>query len=164
MKTLNIHLHLMYHLGVRIIREWQKSQSANSSIVNDADVVRARQFLSAMRSHIAVVGLPGKLDLPESDPRQYELRDLPELTDMENQTFAHLCVLMQTLLVELAESQSSRNSSGLSAPDRARVLALVAEMETFLNAALQIQPLDLPESSPRAPLQGEGSRGLGNGN
>ena len=160
MQTVNIHLHLIYHLGLRIMKEWQLSQSSSTSIVNDADVIRARQFLSALRSHVAVVGPPGKLDLPESNPTKYQLRDLPDPKDMENQTFAHLCILMHTLLIELTESQSSLNSSGLSQPDRIRVLALVSEMETFLNSALQIQPLDLPESSPRVELHGEGNKNL----
>lgn len=160
MKTLNIHVPYLYHLGNRVLKEFQECQSANSSMLNTHDIVRAGTFFSALRSNMQMIREPGVLDLPESDPIEYALRDLEPEKDIENAVFKQLARLIRTLLVELVNSQSSRNSSGINQHDRRRYNEIIAEAEGFLNTAKQLQPLDLVESSPRAPRQGAGNNGL----
>ena len=162
METINIHVPNLYHLQNRVVREFEYSQSSNSSMLNEADLIRAKSFFSAIRVSVGIIGEPGKLDLPESDPITYPLRPMDEPKDIENQVMAHLALLVRTMQVELVRSQSSRNSSGLNVHDRGRQLAICDEAEKFISASEQIQPLDLVESSPRAPMQGPGRNTLGN--
>jgi hypothetical protein len=162
MTTKNIHVPELYHMIVRFLVEMQLSQSANTSINNDFDLARYKTYFNALRVKIGVMKHPSFLDLPETDPFTFELRPLPAIKDVENEVVAQLSLFMRAMALELTRSQTARNSSGIVSFDRTRQLALVSECETYLtDYAMKVQPLDLPETSPRAPLQGPGLDGLG---
>jgi hypothetical protein len=160
MTTKNIHVPELYNMIIRFIVEVQKSQSANTSVNNDFDLKRYKTYFNALRVKISVMKHPSSLDLPETDPYLFALRELPELVDKENEVINQLSLFMRAMALELRKSQSADNSSGIVSFDRTRLLALVEECETYItDYAMNVQPLDLPESTPRAPVQGPGLDG-----
>lgn len=157
MKTLNMDLVGLWNRINRYIVEVQKSQSANVSLTLESDLVRYKSYFSALRFLIAHVDADPRLDLPETNPFEYALREAPLLMDLENENCVHVALLLETVRQELAMSQSSRLSTGLIAFDKDRFLAGISKAESYLeNYVEKATPLDMPESSPRAAVQGKG--------
>jgi hypothetical protein len=161
MQTYNHDIVGLYNRINRFIREAMKQQSSNVSQINAFDQTRLKSYLSAIRFyHDHVQGAPD-LDLPETSPRLYELRDLPEVVDMENESLADICRLLELGRDELTMSQSARIGSKLISFDSVRLLQIVGKCENFMSAYVaNATPLDLPESSPRAPITGPGNQGI----
>ena len=163
MTTLNLDLVGVYHRINRFISELQKSQSANVSMTSEPDKTRFKSYLSAMRFLLEHIDGEPYLDLPESSPTAYPLREAPVLLDLENENCVHLCLMLATMRDELIMSQSSRMSTGFVPFDKARTLAVMSKCENYIsNYVEKASPLDLPESSPRAPINGPGLNSLGN--
>ena len=157
MKTLNMDLVGLWNRINRYIVEVQKSQSANVSLTLESDLIRYKSYFSALRFLIAHVDSDPRLDLPETNPIEYVVREAPVLQDLENENCVHVALLLATVRQELLLSQSSRLSTGLIAFDKDRFMAGVAKAESYLeNYVEKATPLDMPESSPRAPIQGAG--------
>ena len=162
MNTLNIDIVSVAHRLNRFIVEIQKSASANVAKVEDFDLTRYKSYLSALRYLITHVTNDPRLDLPETNPTPYSVRDTPGLLDVENESVQHLCLLLKTAKDELMMSASSRQSTGINQFDKARFLAVVDKAELYLSEYVSnALPIDLPESSPRADLQGPGLTGNG---
>lgn len=141
--------------------ETKKSQSANVSSFSEFEAERLRSYLNALRTYHSWVMEQPLLDLPESAPEDVFVRDFPEKEDLENESASDLYQLLKLMYVELVNSQSARLASGLMSHDSKRFTALVDKAENFLNSYVsEVAPLDLPESSPRAPMSGHGNRGV----
>ena len=164
METLNIDLVGVYNRLNRFISEVQKCQSANVSMTSSPDKTRIKSYLSTMRFLMEHIDSEPQLDLPETNPQAYALREAPVLLDLENENCIHLALMLATMRDELIMSQSSRMSTGLVPFDKARCLAVISKCENYLaNYVDKATPIDLPESSPRAPIQGKGLNGVGIG-
>lgn len=148
----------------RFIEEMRDSVSSRSSLVNDFDKARLTSYLSALRFYHDYVMTQAPLDLPETHPRLYKLRENPAVPVLENEMMNDIIEKFQLLRDELVNSQSARNSSGLISFDSIRFLSVVSNIETFLSTYVsQATPLDLPESSPRTKDSGPGRLGINPG-
>lgn len=145
----------------RFIKEAVKQQSANVSQMNQFDISRFKSYLSAMRFyHDHVQGAPD-LDLPETTPKMYDLRDQAIVLEMENESLSDICRLLELLRDELVNSQSSRLGAKLIGFDSIRFLQVIEKCENFMSNYVEVAtPLDLPESSPRAAMTGSGNQGI----
>ena len=85
----------------------------------------------------------------------------PEITEVENEEVNDLLRILSAARDEMVSSQSARMGSTLIRFDESRIRAVVAKAQAFLSDYIQTQtPLDLPESSPDAPLSGPGKTGV----
>jgi hypothetical protein len=166
MQTLNLDLIQPWATMNRMIFELQHCQSANVNFVFDPDKARIKQWSSVMRSLVDDISTnPGYLDLPETNPRPFDLSPMIEEKDIENDAIKHLCTIVRLGMLELQGSQSSRFSSGIANVDKVRLTAIFDKVEKHVAQHVDQQtPIDYPESSPRSPLQGAGIGGIGNGN
>ncbi len=145
----------------RFITELMLSSSANLANVSDFDAGRLESYIKAIRIyHDWIVGQPS-LDLPETAPRVYELDPNPAVPIMENEAIRDCIVMLEGARDELVNSQSARMAVGLLSFDSNRVSRVVDKVEAFLNNYIrEVQPLDLPESSPQRPMMPAGKLGV----
>lgn len=160
-ETLNMDFVDLWNRNQRFKREFQESQSANVSLSLAADVARWKSYLSSQRVLMQEIsGLPD-VDAPESNPRRIALRDQTPTLDVENESVQKLAVMIDIQSDELINSQSSRLAAGILSFDRKRFLDMNTKMENYLDNFVAVaEPLDLPESSPRAAVAPAGSRGI----
>lgn len=161
MQTYNHDIVGVWNRVNRFIREAMKQQSANVSQMNDFDINRFKSYLSAMRFYHDTMQAAPDLDLPETTPKLYALRDAPVVDDMENESLSDICRLLELLRDEIVNSQSSRLGAKLIGFDSIRMLQVISKCENFMTNYVEVAtPLDLPESSPRAAVTGEGRKGI----
>jgi hypothetical protein len=102
-----------------------------------------------------------QLDLPETAPRAYALDPDPTVAIIENEALRDVLTMMEVARDELVASQSARMPVGLLSFDSRRAMAVVDKVEAFLNSYIrEVQPLDLPESSPSRPMAPTGKTGV----
>src|SRR5574337_1752380 len=145
----------------RFIVEIFKAQSSGVSVTQAFDATRALSYLASIEAYRAWVTSQPILDLPETAPQSINLPVSPELPLIENESLYDLATLMELMRDELANSQSSRLPTNLMPADNARLTALLAKANSFINDYIgKIDPLDLPESSPMEPMSGKGNTGV----
>lgn len=151
-----------YHNRVnRYITEVMFSQSANHSLYKQADLLRTKSFLSAMRFYLDFASGVPEQDLPETNPRKYPMRQNPTVLIVENEMVNQIVDLLVLARDELDNSQSARMASGINTFDLKRQQDYITRIENFIaDYVEQATPLDMPESSPRAPIQGPGKGGI----
>ena len=159
--TYNSDIHGLCRRINRFAEEMKKSVSSGIHFVNEFDVIRMRQYLGALTSYKAwVVGQP-QVDSPESHPKIQTVPDFPEYGEIENESVYDACNLMNICWVELVNSQSSRMPNGLISFDAVRFDRIVEKMDKFLTDYIEeVQPVDLPESSPAMAMTGPGKTGV----
>lgn len=160
---------LVYNMDVaglvRRIRRFRfetcKAVSSNLAAVSGSDFERAKSYLAAVTSYIDWIVSQPYLDLPEFAPKAMELGEPEKLPAAENESIVDLMVMYDALEVEIANSQSARQATGLISHDEKRIRNVIAKMNAFLDTYVsQVLPLDLPESSPYLPMTGEGRKGV----
>lgn len=147
----------------RFIYELYKAQSASGAFTNSFDQARWGSYLDALDIYINHVVAQPQVDLPESHPRIIETMLMPdeEIKSVENESLIDAMTYLKLACIEIANSQSSRMSSGLLPFDEARCRALVEKCRRLLvDYVQQVQPLDLPESSPSQVMSGSGKTGV----
>lgn len=161
MEVLNHDIKAMHSRINRYIEECIKAVSSSGSLLNEFDKARIKSYLSSLRfMHDFVVGQPAQ-DLPETHPRPYALRQNPVVPELESEMMNDIIGLFEVMRDELVNSQSARNASGLISFDSVRFQAHLARIEVYLAEYVdKATPLDLPESSPRAVVSGEGRKGI----
>jgi hypothetical protein len=103
-----------------------------------------------------------ELDLPESHPTLFVLRDMPALPEVENEDINDIIRLCKLGCVEIENCASARDSSTMNKFDYGRCSSIIDKLESFLTNHIQkVTPIDLPESSPRAPGVTSGRMGIG---
>jgi hypothetical protein len=133
----------------RFVDEMQKSVSSEVSQTNEFDVTRAKTYLNAIESYQSWVNAQPQLDLPETHPLRITVSDGPELIALENESTVDLVYLIHLARVELVNSQSARNGSGLIEFDSLRLTSVIQKAGKLITEYIeQVTPLDLPESSP----------------
>ena len=161
MQTYNHDIVGLWNRMNKFIHECMKSQSSNVSQTNRFDIERAKSYLAALRTYHDHVQAAPELDLPETTPRLYELREAPAVVDMENESLADICRLLELGRDELISSASSRLGAKLISFDSIRFLQIVEKCERFMTDYVEVAtPLDLPDSSPRAAMTGAGRVGI----
>ncbi|MCP4366792.1 MAG: hypothetical protein GY797_01570 [Deltaproteobacteria bacterium] len=151
----------LYNRFCRFIVELNKSQSSPIAEMREADKTRLASYLDAVDTYHQHVMADPELDLPESSPMVYALRDYPVASEVENESVNDFQRLMHLMVVELINSTSSRLPAGLVKFDSIRLTAIVEKARRFLVDYVEVAtPLDQPESSPRAVSSGSGSIGI----
>ena len=145
----------------RFLVELAKSNSSNVSLFSDADKSRLMKSLEALDSYQAWVCGQPLLDLPETAPNSYDLKDPPEIPIVENDDISNLLNLFVIIREELINSQSARMASGLIDFDSNRMTTIITKARNFVESYINVVGvLDLPESSPLYPNTGSGLTGI----
>jgi hypothetical protein len=141
--------------------ELVKSVSSQGSQMNEFDQLRLGSYLDAIDSYHAWVTAQPQLDLPETAPTTYVLRQPVDTPLVENESINDLIRMMTAMRGELVSSQSARQAAGLISFDSARLTAITGKARTFLTTYIEaVTPLDLPESSPEIASSGAGRTGI----
>lgn len=145
----------------RFIEEMIKAVSSSLSQTSVFDLNRLESYLTAIDVyHNWVISQP-QLDLPETHPHPWPLSEPPEVPHLENEELNDALRIMLLTRDELANSQSARMPSGLVNFDTIRLRQNVEKVRRFLADYIRRMPaLDLPESSPQAPVSGPGRGGI----
>ena len=145
----------------RFIEEVSKAVSSNVSLTNQFDILRLTTYLDATDRYHDWIKAQPQLDLPETSPKPYFLKDAPVEFEIENEDMDDMLRMLRLGRDEIVHSQSSRLGSGLIRQDSERLTAIIAKARTFLNDYIvPTQPLDFPESSPAQELSGAGRTGV----
>lgn len=163
LETYNHDVAGVMHRIKRFQYELYKSVSSGGAFVNSFDQARWAVYLDAVDTYLNHVMAQPQLDLPESHPRKIMLSLVPdeEIMAVENESIRDVLYLLQLMMVEACNSQSSRMGAGLLPFDNNRVRALNEKARRLLiDYVAQVQPLDLPESSPSRALSGSGKSGV----
>lgn len=151
----------VYNLTNRFIEEMWKCVSSSASQMNEFDQIRLISYLANLRGYLNWVEAQPHLDLPETSPAEWPLKPIPPITNVENEEVNNILILFSLTRDELINSQSARISSGMIPFDMLRIRAIIDKVEAFLVKYVQpLTPLDLPESSPQAPVSGPGRTGV----
>lgn len=144
----------------RLMLEIGKSSSANVSAIMPYDMGRVEQHLSAVKSFKAWATGEPFMDAPESNPIQIEVTCYGQVQPIENDSAWDLVQLIDTVILEVANSVSSRNNSGMLPADSKRFDDYVLRMAKLITYIKGSEPLDNPESTPREVNTGEGLTGI----
>lgn len=137
----------------RIIVETVKSLSANVTSYSAADLGRLRTYIADLGLYLDWVVSQPQMDFPETHPRAVPMPTPPELPDVENPMAEDVMRLLVRLRDEMAAAQSARLPSGLIEFDDVRARAALTRLLAFVDDFIaQVSPVDLPESSPEAPM------------
>jgi hypothetical protein len=151
----------IYNRMNRFLVELNRAASAGVSQTSTFDQGRLTSYLTNIKGYVAWVQGQPQLDLPETHPREYVLEPKPDISEVENEETNDLQRIFAAVRDEVISSQSARLASSLIKFDEVRILAVVGKAEAFLaNYIATLTPLDLPESSPDAPLSGPGKTGV----
>lgn len=149
---------------IRIIRrfekELEKSVSSGVSELSKFDLDRLISYVEALTKFKAFTVAQPALDLPESSPLMIDLGAMEELKDVENDNIAYLLNLFRLFKIELVNSQSARNPSGLISHDSKRFDSYVGKVNEYIKYIGETSPLDYPESSPMVEGSGSGNMGI----
>ena len=147
----------------RFCVELKKSVSSGTSMVNSFDQGRMGTYLNAVRVYRDWVVAQPQLDLPETHPRILDVALMPDddVDAIENESLRDACRMFKLAILELSYSQSSRHASGLIRFDEGRLTAIIEKVQALLDQYIsQVDPLDLPESSPAYVMSGPGKTGI----
>lgn len=150
MTTNNHDVRVLHNEYCRYIEEVIRCQSANLSMIRAADKNRMLSYLRRMTEIINWIVAQPQVDLPESHPDAYELRESPAIVKIENEILNTLITLLDLGRKENARSSSSGAPSGLVSFDEERQRQYLAKMTALLTLSDSVSPADFPESSPRA--------------
>ena len=158
--TYNTDIHSIVRRYNRMIVEALKSQSSGISYTLPFDVTRMRSYIAAMRAYQAFIVSQPLLDCPETGPTELPLPPNPDLPLIENESAYDVMQLIEIARDEIANSQSSRMPTNLIKFDYDRQTSYLDKIGNLLDYVGTSEPLDLPESSPMAPVSGTGNRGV----
>jgi hypothetical protein len=126
-----------------------------------ADQARLAKYLDSVDTYRAWVQAQPELDLPETAPKNYDLPPKCPWTRVESDDINDLLRQLDDTMEELSNSQSARMPCRMISYDEKRITDYIEKMRNFLvNYIQKVQPLDIPESSPRNAVSGPGSGGV----
>jgi hypothetical protein len=145
----------------RFLEELWKSASSSVPYMSKADQTRLEKYLDSIDAYVAWVQAQPELDLPETAPKEYALTPKCPWTRVESDDIDDILRQFDDSIEELINSQSARQPCKLITYDEQRTTAYVEKMRRFLLDYIQkVQPLDIPESSPRDVPAGTGKGGV----
>ena len=145
----------------RFIEEMSSSVSSDVSLFSLFDQTRLLSYTGAVKKYHDWVMSQPQMDLPETHPREYTLKANPVVPDLENESVKDVIRMLEVARDEVINSQSARMPTGLISFDSARIMAVVTKVEKFITDYVKVaDPLDLPESSPDAPMTPAGKTGV----
>lgn len=144
----------------RLLIEVTKSASANVSAVMSYDFARIEQHLKMLKSYKAWASKEPHMDAPESSPVQINVECFGKVMNIDNDSAWDLAQLLDTVILELANSVSSRLSANMLPHDSKRFDDYIVRIENLLLHIKAAEPTDNPESMPRDINSGEGVTGI----
>jgi len=151
----------LYDMCNRFITELERSQSNGVSGMTVHDQTRMLSYIDALNQKMDWIENNPLLDLPETHPRQYELKPKPTPQNVESEVVNQYIRLVEAFRTEAINGQSARYASTVITHDIDRLRAITAKMLNFMQTYVQdVTPLDLPESSPLAELAPHGAKGV----
>jgi hypothetical protein len=151
----------IYNRVIRFSEEMWKCASSSVPYLSTADQARLGKYLDAIDAYNAWVQAQPELDLPETAPKSYVLDTPPATAEVESDDLNDVIRMMTDMKDELINSQSARMPCRLVSFDAVRLTDYVSKIRKFLTDYIQkVQPLDLPESSPRDAVSGTGKVGV----
>ena len=151
----------LWQLMNRFKEEVVKSQSASHGDTLPSDLVRWHSYLDSLDTLRSWVLSQPLLDTPETHPTLINLPEEYVAPQIENESCNALAKMLTTGMGELANSQSARLGTGLNRHDSARQESYVLKMRSFLTDYVEnVEPLDLPESTPRVDQVPAGKTGV----
>lgn len=160
MFTYNMDILSLHKKHLRFKLEVEKSQSANLADIKEFDLKRFESYITDLETKKAQIVAQPEWDLPEWSPNEYPLEDFGPVADVENELIADFLHYLEALDFELINSQSSRHSTSLTSHDLLRYEAGIQKLKDQVAYALNVSPIDRPESAPRVPAQGRGNTGV----
>jgi hypothetical protein len=145
----------------RSLVEVTKSQSSAVSGTLPFDFTRLESAIKMLKSFKAFAeGLP-YMDTPETTPIVIDVVCYGTVPAIENDSGWDMAQLIDTAILELAHSQSSNIGNGFLPPhDGKRFDDYIARLEKLIAHSKGVEPVDYPESSPRADSTGQGVVGI----
>lgn len=150
---------------VRRIRRFKyevnKCVSAALMHTTQADVDRFTSYLNALMTYFDWMVSQPQQDLPEWHPKDIDLGEAESLPVPENEALADLTVQLEGLEYEVGYSQSARMHTSIMAHDEKRFRDITTKIGDFIRDYIEvIQPLDMPESTPKREMTGPGRRSV----
>ena len=146
----------------RALVEVTKSQSTTISGTLHFDAARLKSYISAARSYRSWASGEPFMDCPASAPLYIEVPCYGVIQPMDNDSAYDIAQLIDTAILELQSADSGRVSNGFPVKeDGIRFDNTINRIEKLVvNFMDKVEPIDYPESSPRAPSTGQGNTGL----
>lgn len=145
---------------VRVTTEVLKCQSADMVAYSEYDIARIESYLTDFEKYLNWVVSAPKMDYPETHPTPHPMPEAPEIADVDNPMVEDILRLLVRMRGEIVSSASARQPSGLVAFDEARQRNMIARARKLITDYIKsVSPIDLPESSPSAPMTGRGITG-----
>lgn len=151
---------------IRRIRRYKyevhKSNSAGLMFTTDADMQRFQSYLMSLNRYFDWMVDQPMQDLPESHPTDVDLGEAEKLPLPENEALADLIAQLDALETEIGLSQSARMHTSIMRHDEKRFRDITQKLANFLRDYVsEVQPLDVPESSPLRAMTGPGRKSFG---
>lgn len=145
----------------RSLVEITKSQSSSVTGMLPFDFSRLEAALKMLKSYKKFAeGLPF-MDTPETTPVVINVECYGSIPPIENDSAWDMAQILDTMILELANSQSSNIGNGFLPPhDGKRFDDYVTRLENLITHSKATEPVDYPESAPRADSTGQGVTGI----
>lgn len=145
----------------KIVKELIGSQSQGVSVVREADFERANSYLDELESFVAHCSRRPQQDYPKTYDMEIALPAPTTVPMMDNLAVLHLAQMVDSWRFELANSETSRWSSGVHGPDGKRLANYFADYRAFFAEHIaKVLPQDYPETVPSFPLTSRGALGV----
>jgi hypothetical protein len=146
----------------RALVEVTKSQSSTISGTLRFNTARLTTYIASARSYRMWASSEPFMDCPATTPLFIEVPCYGQVVPMDNDSAADIAQLLDTAILELQSADSGRVSNGFAVKeDGTRFDNTITRIEKLvLNFMQKIEPVDYPESSPRAMSTGQGNTGL----
>jgi hypothetical protein len=143
------------------IKEIMLCSSANTPMTNAHDIARAQSYIESIRGFLAHVKAQPLLDAPETSPNTIEIPVLPAYEPIENDSLYDLARILMNAYLELVHSASARMGNGIIKHDDERLRAFLDKAQNLITQyILVVDPIDMPETVPSAPVAPPGNRGI----
>lgn len=145
----------------KMVKELIGSQSQGVSIVREADFERANSYLNELESFVAHCSRRPQQDYPKTYDMEIALPTATIVPMMDNLAVMHLAQMVDAWRFEIANSETSRWSSGIHGPDQKRLANWFADYRSFFSEHISTQlPQDYPETVPSFALTSRGALGV----
>lgn len=145
----------------KIVKELIGNQSHGVSVVREADFERSNAHLDELESFVAHCSRRPQQDYPKTYDMEVALPAPTAVPMMDNLAVLHLAQMVDTWRFEMANSESSRWSSGIHGPDGKRLANWFGDYRAFFSEHIaKVLPQDYPETVPSFPLTGRGALGV----
>lgn len=141
----------------RFKQEIHKCNSAGLMFVTEKDLERIQSYFDSLNVYFDWMMSQPMQDFVKWHPTDIDLGVAPTLEAIENEALWDLLVMFEGLEVEVGLSGSAGMHTSMQVPDETRFREIIEKMGNFLTDYIsEVQPLDVPESSPKAQLAGKG--------